>query len=189
AEEHGARRVDVDRRGDDRDERCAEHQANSATCDIDDALGDPHAAQHGAHSNMPCVQRRAPRPRPSPFSYVFVERGAGALSQTPPGWLCSGQMAPPIRLSVPGTLLYRPIAVRTVAEAARLVSGSAQRDAKNSTIDLGHDVRHPFDTAVVSAFMEIFNNVAIHAYQRKGGGTIEIEVALSKDAIVIEVRD
>jgi anti-sigma regulatory factor (Ser/Thr protein kinase) len=99
-------------------------------------------------------------------------------------------MVATIRLSVPGTLGYRPIAVLAVAEAARLVSGSAQRDAKNSTIDLlGHDVRHPFDTAVVSAFMEIFNNIAIHAYQQKGGGTIEIEMALSRDAIVIEVRD
>ena len=99
-------------------------------------------------------------------------------------------MVATIRLSVPGTLRYRPIAVRAVAEAARLVSGSAQRDAKSPTIDpLAHDVRHPFDTAVVSAFMEIFNNVAIHAYQRKGGGTIEIEIVLSKDAIVIEVRD
>jgi anti-sigma regulatory factor (Ser/Thr protein kinase) len=99
-------------------------------------------------------------------------------------------MVPTIRLSVPGTLRYRSIAVRAVAEAARLVSASAARDAKNPTIDpLALDVRHPFDTAVVSAFMEIFNNVAIHAYQRKGGGSIEIEIALSKDAMVIEVRD
>jgi len=99
-------------------------------------------------------------------------------------------MVATIRLSVPGTLRYRPIAVRAVAEAARLVSGSVPRDPKGLTIDpLVHDVRHPFDTAVVSAFMEIFNNVAIHAYQRKGGGTIEIEIALSVDAIVIEVRD
>jgi anti-sigma regulatory factor (Ser/Thr protein kinase) len=99
-------------------------------------------------------------------------------------------MVATIRLSVPGTLRYRPIAVRAVAEAARLVSGSAPRDPKNPTIDpLDHDVRHPFDTAVVSAFMEIFNNVAIHAYQRKGSGMIEIEIALAVDAIVIEVRD
>lgn len=99
-------------------------------------------------------------------------------------------MVAPIRLSVPGTLRYRPIAVRAVAEAARLVSGSAPRDAKNPSIDLlAHDVRHPFDTAVVSAFMEIFNNIVIHAYQRNGDDTIEIEIALSSDAIVIEVRD
>jgi anti-sigma regulatory factor (Ser/Thr protein kinase) len=99
-------------------------------------------------------------------------------------------MVAPIRLSVPGTLRYRPIAVRAVAEAARLVSGSIPRDPKNPTLDpLSLDIRHPFDTAVVSAFMEIFNNIVIHAYQRRGGGTIEIEIGLSSDAIVIEVRD
>jgi anti-sigma regulatory factor (Ser/Thr protein kinase) len=101
-------------------------------------------------------------------------------------------MVTPIRLSVPGTLRYRPIAVRAVAEAARLVSGGSAngRDAKNLSADpLALDVRHPFDTAVVSAFMEIFNNIAIHAYQRRGSGTIEIEITLSSDAIVIEVRD
>ena len=43
-------------------------------------------------------------------------------------------MVATIRLSVPGTLRYRPIAVRAVAEAARLVSGSAPRDPKNPTI-------------------------------------------------------
>ena len=95
-------------------------------------------------------------------------------------------MAPTIRLTVPGTLRYRTVAVRVVAEAARLVSNSSQRDPDDP---LPTDVRDPFDTAVVSAFMEIFNNVAIHAYQRKGGGTIEIEIAPSKDAIVIEVKD
>jgi len=99
-------------------------------------------------------------------------------------------MVATIRLSVPGALRYRPIAVRVVAEAARLVSGSSPRDPKNPTIDpLAHDIRHPFDTAVVSAFMEIFNNIAIHAYQRKGAGTIEIEITPSLDAIVIEVKD
>ena len=79
----------------------------------------------------------------------------------------------PIRLTVPGTLRYRDVAVRIVAEAARLVSCSSQR-SPNDPLD--HDVRDPFDTAVVSAFMEIFNNVAIHAYQRKGGGSIEIAI-------------
>jgi len=96
------------------------------------------------------------------------------------------QMAPTIRLTVPGTLRYRAIAVRVVAEAARLVSGSAQRDPDDP---LSNDVRHPFDTAVVSAFMEIFNNVAIHAYKRKGGGSIEIAITPLERELVIEVRD
>jgi len=95
-------------------------------------------------------------------------------------------MASTIRLTVPGTLRYRAIAVRVVAEAARLVSCSTQRDPEDP---LSTDVRHPFDTAVVSAFMEIFNNIAIHAYKRKGGGAIAIEITPTDREIVIEVRD
>jgi anti-sigma regulatory factor (Ser/Thr protein kinase) len=95
-------------------------------------------------------------------------------------------MAATIRLTVPGTLHFRAIAVRVVAEAARLVSSSAQRDPEDL---LSTDVRHPFDTAVVSAFMEIFNNVVIHAYRRKGGGAIDIAITPTDRDLVIEVRD
>jgi len=95
-------------------------------------------------------------------------------------------MPAPIRLTVPGTLRYRSIAVRVVAEAARLVSCSSQRDPKDL---LDTDVRHPFDTAVVSAFMEIFNNVAIHAYQRRGGDVIELAITPGERELVIEIRD
>jgi hypothetical protein len=92
----------------------------------------------------------------------------------------------PIRLTVPGTLRYRAIAVRVVAEAARLVSGSTPADPDDP---LAMDVRHPFDTAVVSAFAEIFNNVAIHAYQRHGGGTIDIAITPGDRELVIELED
>ncbi len=95
-------------------------------------------------------------------------------------------MAASIQLTVPGTLRYRNIAVRVVAEAARLVSGSEQRDP-NDLLD--HDVRDPFDTAVVSAFMEIFNNVAIHAYQRKDGGLIDISITANERELMIEIKD
>jgi len=95
-------------------------------------------------------------------------------------------MAASIQLTVPGTLRYRAIAVRVVAEAARMVSGSNQR-APNDLLDL--DVRDPFDTAVVSAFMEIFNNVAVHAYRHKRGGRIHIAITPSTSELVIEVID
>jgi anti-sigma regulatory factor (Ser/Thr protein kinase) len=94
--------------------------------------------------------------------------------------------AAPIRLSVPGTLRYRGIAVRLVAEAARLVSGSARHDPKDP---FANDVRDPFDMAVVSAFAEIFNNVAIHAYQRRGDGTIEIAITPTERELLIEMTD
>jgi hypothetical protein len=95
-------------------------------------------------------------------------------------------MAPTIRISVPGTLRYRGVAVRAVAEAARLVSSSVSRDPKDPSVD---DVKHPFDTAVVSAFMEIFNNIAIHAYRKNGGGMIEIAMTPTDTELAIEVRD
>lgn len=60
------------------------------------------------------------------------------------------------------------------------------RDPNDPLVD---DVRHPFDTAVVSAFMEIFNNVAIHAYRRRGGGLIEIVITPTNADLVIEVSD
>ena len=97
-----------------------------------------------------------------------------------------GGMAATIQLTVPGTLRYRSVAVRVVAEAARLVSGSVQRDP-NDLLD--NDVRDPFDLAVVSAFMEIFNNVAIHAYQRKDGGLIDIVITAAERELVIEIKD
>lgn len=95
-------------------------------------------------------------------------------------------MAAAIHLTVPGALRYRALAVRVVAEAARLVSNSTQRDP-NDLLD--HDVRHPFDTAVVSAFMEIFNNVAIHAYRRRTNGLITIALTPSDSELVIEIKD
>jgi anti-sigma regulatory factor (Ser/Thr protein kinase) len=91
-----------------------------------------------------------------------------------------------IWLTIPGALRYRAVAVRVVAEAARLVSGSARHDEH----DLDeHDVRDPFDTAVVSAFMEIFNNVAIHAYHRDEAGRIEITITTRERELIIELAD
>ncbi len=100
--------------------------------------------------------------------------------------LWSFAMAPPIRLTVPGTLRYRDLAVRIVAEAARLVSSSSYRNPQNV---LDHDVSDPFDTAIVSAFAEIYNNVAIHAYQRKGGGMIDIAITPGERELIIELKD
>ncbi len=97
--------------------------------------------------------------------------------------------APSIRLTVPGTLAYRSVAVRVVAEACRLVSAPGCEDMKAGA---GYDLSHPFDAAFVSAFAEIFNNIAIHAYERRGGGDVElaITVAAGPDAsLTVEAKD
>ena len=95
-----------------------------------------------------------------------------------------------IRLTAPGTLEHRDLAVRVVAEACRLVSGGvAARAEGDSSVDVGYDLRHPFDAAFVSAFAEIFNNIAIHAYARKGGGEVEILIEATPEQLVVDVID
>ena len=96
-----------------------------------------------------------------------------------------------VRLVVPGTLRHRAMAVRVVAEACRLVSG-----ARPTALDAAdaYDVRDPFDTAFVSAFMELFNNIAIHAYKRQvgsldGGGDVELNLIIDSDALELEMCD
>jgi serine/threonine-protein kinase RsbW len=93
--------------------------------------------------------------------------------------------APQIKLVVPGTLRFRDVAVRTVAEAARLVSAARTRPFDDN---LAFDVRDPFDTAVVSAFMELFNNVAIHAYAG-GDGELELTLTPGDGELTIELLD
>jgi serine/threonine-protein kinase RsbW len=96
---------------------------------------------------------------------------------------------PTIRLNVPGTLAYRAIAVRVVAESCRLVTAPPNESASAPAIDPSYDLRHPFDAEFVSAFAEIFNNIAIHAYQRVGGGDIDIVVTVSDASMTVEIRD
>jgi serine/threonine-protein kinase RsbW len=96
---------------------------------------------------------------------------------------------PTIRLTVPGTLAYRAVAVRVVAEACRLVSAPPAETGTAVDINTGYDLRHPFDAEFVSAFAEIYNNIAIHAYARRGGGEIELTVFVGSDSVTVEIRD
>ncbi len=98
--------------------------------------------------------------------------------------------APTIRLTVPGTLAYRAVAVRAVAEACRLITAPPPADGPAS-IDAGggFDLHVPFDAEFVSAFAEIFNNIAIHAYQRRGGGDVDLAITIDGDTLIVEARD
>jgi serine/threonine-protein kinase RsbW len=102
-------------------------------------------------------------------------------------------VAAPIRLQVPGTLAYRDVAVRVVAEACRLVGhgDAARRDRRR---DRAYDLSRPFDAAFVSAFAEIFNNIAIHAYRRRpppapSSSRSSTDRAETGDALMVEIRD
>lgn len=90
-----------------------------------------------------------------------------------------------IRLTSPCSLRHRALAVRVVAEACRLARGESGPDEKSLALDL----RDPFDTQVVSAFAEIYNNIALHAYGRRDGESIEIAIHLDPSAMTVEIRD
>jgi len=88
--------------------------------------------------------------------------------------------APHVRLSIPGSLEYRDLAIRVVAAACKLVVG---RDRVTD------EVRQDFDNHVVSAFGEAFNNAAIHAYRGRAPGALEIEVEVGTREITLRIVD
>lgn len=93
--------------------------------------------------------------------------------------------SPHIRLTSPCSLRHRALAVRLVAEACRLVRGERSGD----DLAPGYDVRDQFDVAVVSAFAEIYNNVALHACAGLTDPAVELRIVAERDRIVIELVD
>lgn len=102
-----------------------------------------------------------------------------------------------IRLSVPGALEFRDVAVRVVGTACRLMrphgdTGGSAHDAHDGSpgrADFSHD---EFSTQVVSAFSEAFNNLAIHGYRAFPSGPerrIELEIASVDGSFVVRLRD
>ena len=77
-----------------------------------------------------------------------------------------------IRLTFPGRLEYRDLALRTVASACRLVPGA------------GDDLYE----SVISAFGEALNNVILHGLTAEPGD-IDVEIDLAEDHLTIHLRD
>jgi serine/threonine-protein kinase RsbW len=89
-----------------------------------------------------------------------------------------------VRLSVPGTLLYRDVVLRVVASVCRLVRSSAE---PNQGANQGKHVED-FDDMVVSAVGEAFNNIAMHAYG-SALGDAELELACAQDRLTVRLLD
>ncbi len=90
-----------------------------------------------------------------------------------------------IRLSVPGTLIYRDVAVRVVGSAARILRADAsQREAPH-----GSDLADEFASQIVSAFGEAFNNLVIHGYRDMPAGRVDIEARCVGGVFELELRD
>ena len=88
-----------------------------------------------------------------------------------------------IKLSVPGTLLFRDVVLRVTASACRLVRAMAHGKQEPSRED------HAFDDKVVSAIGEAFNNVAIHAYRGGAVGTVDLEIEIHLGSITLRLLD
>jgi serine/threonine-protein kinase RsbW len=82
-----------------------------------------------------------------------------------------------IHLRVPGSLRYRDLAVRVVGAACKLVGSDDRAHARE------------WDNEVVSAFGEAFNNTAIHSYDARQPGEVEIEVDPNASGITIRLID
>jgi serine/threonine-protein kinase RsbW len=92
---------------------------------------------------------------------------------------------PVIRLTSPCSLRHRGLAVRLVAEACRLVRGDGSGDEQT----LAFDLQDPFDAELVSAFAEIYNNIVLHAYNRREGESVEITIMIDGALMIVEIRD
>ena len=104
-----------------------------------------------------------------------------------------------IRLSVPGMLEFRDVAVRVVGTACRLLRPSRNTTSSNppasdqvplaARSDFTQD---EFATQVVSAFSEAFNNLAIHGYKNDDTADdprIDLEIGSEAGALYIKLTD
>jgi serine/threonine-protein kinase RsbW len=85
-----------------------------------------------------------------------------------------------IKLSVPGTLVYRDVVLRVAASACKLA---------RSVQDTGHAAASDFENKVVSAVGEAFNNVAIHGYANRAAGDVELEFEVVNNVLWIRLAD
>lgn len=91
-----------------------------------------------------------------------------------------------IRLTVPAELRFRDVAIRTVTAVSRMV-GHMDEEGRSASEEL--DLQRSFDAEIVSAFSELFNNIAIHGFDREGGGNVTIEMTPSNDDLVMRISD
>ena len=102
-----------------------------------------------------------------------------------------------IKLSIPGRLQYCDVARRVVMESCRLLAvpdqqASGPSDADKppaSNLSDRYEFEDRFTIEFISAFSEIFNNIALHAYEGDGVGTIDFTIQVGQDRLSIEIED
>jgi serine/threonine-protein kinase RsbW len=92
-----------------------------------------------------------------------------------------------IKLSLPGALEFRDVAVRVVGGSCKFLGAVSTPESLtagelNAMGPGGSELSDQFVTEVVSAFSEAFNNLALHGYRDMPPGRIDIEIIAVADA-------
>jgi two-component sensor histidine kinase len=92
-----------------------------------------------------------------------------------------------IVITMPASLQFRDVAIRTLSAASHLIG--ADENVGSATDGTQIDLRRGFDAEFISAFSEIFNNISIHAYERKGQGEVKIEISPGDNHLLVTIED
>lgn len=113
-----------------------------------------------------------------------------------------------IELSVPGKLQFCDVARRVVMESCKILISEQTRPSQvtsNTAINTAiepattksssvlpsgrYEFHDQFTLEFISAFSEIFNNVALHAYAGKNDGTIDFRIQINSDHLIVDIHD
>ncbi len=102
-----------------------------------------------------------------------------------------------IELSVPGQLHFCDVARRVIMESCKLVAANQELLSNSSpapAVPAGlpsdrYEFNDQFTLEFISAFSEIFNNVALHAYKGHSGGAIDFKIHLGDNRLTVDIRD
>lgn len=96
-----------------------------------------------------------------------------------------------IRLSVPGSLLYRDMLLRVVSSSCKVFRAqSVQNAGHTSPAAEMAAAKEEFDAQLVSAVGEAFNNIAIHGYADSAPGEVIVEIDISDpDRVTVSIED
>jgi serine/threonine-protein kinase RsbW len=91
-----------------------------------------------------------------------------------------------IVITMPASLQFRDVAVRTLTAASSLIGKDATTASSTDASSL--DLKRSFDGEFISAFSEIFNNIAIHAYNGQPGN-VTLTITPASDHLLVEISD
>lgn len=98
-----------------------------------------------------------------------------------------------IELSIPGRLQFCDVARRVVMESCKLLGarnmGPSSPAIARSMPTERYELHDRFTIEFVTAFSEIYNNIALHAYGDKATGFITLTIAIGDDSLSVDMRD